>query len=68
MQDCMALHASRKYHSNYREVGYHERFYNLMKPLGLTRYIEKLRVDIREHAKIVNESVSGLEPIRGRRI
>jgi hypothetical protein len=33
-----------------------------MKPLGLTRYIEKPRVETREPAKAVMESVSGLEP------
>jgi hypothetical protein len=33
-----------------------------MKPLGLTRYIEKPRVETREPAKAVKESTTGLEP------
>jgi K+-transporting ATPase c subunit len=38
-----------------------------MKPLGLTRYIEKPRVETREPAKAVMESASGLEPRIGLR-
>jgi hypothetical protein len=61
----MALHASRKYHSSFITVS--KKFYNLMKPLGLTRYIEKPRVETREPAKAVMESASGLEPRIGLR-
>jgi hypothetical protein len=36
-----------------------------MKPLGLTRYIEKPRVETREPAKAVMESASGLVLSKG---
>jgi len=46
---------------------YHCHFYNLMKPLGVTRYVEKARVKTREPVKAVRDSVRGVEPRIGLR-